>query len=279
MLDFLPPRLYDAVRHVNLMRLYELRVRADKPLRANLGGSFCYLGERGEVQNAHAALFPTKQEISDAVFAASGYSVYSVAEQIRKGFITGAEGERIGIAGSYVYEGGQVLSVHDITSLCIRVPHDAAGCAQAVYDTCLADQMRSVILLSSPGAGKTTLLRDLTRIVCEKRLLNILVCDERGELSAGDVGASSDVIRFCDKLTAFTAGIRALRPDLVVTDELLPEDYRAVERAISAGIHVFASAHLVRFEDVPEKIFDRYLFLSGVGQIGKVCDACGNALA
>ena len=65
---------------------------------------------------------------------------------------------------------------------------------------------------------------------------------------------------------------------IINLDELLPEDYRAVERAISAGIHVFASAHLVRFEDVPEKIFDRYLFLSGVGQIRKVCDACGNAL-
>ena len=60
MLDFLPPRLYSAVRHVNLNRLYELRLRADKPLRANVGGRFCYLGESGE-ESAKDAIRPTQR--------------------------------------------------------------------------------------------------------------------------------------------------------------------------------------------------------------------------
>lgn len=165
------------------------------------------------------------------------------------------------------------------TSLCIRVPHAVEGCAEEIYRRCLTDRLRSLILLSPPGEGKTTLLRDLARLVCERRLLNVLVSDERGELAAGDPGKTADVIRFADKLTAFTAGIRAMRPELIVTDELLPEDYAAVGRAIGSGICVFASAHLVRVCDVPQKLFDRYILLDGLGKIGTICGADGNAVA
>lgn len=276
MLSFLSPRLLSAVRYVNLNLLYELRVRADKPLRANLGGKFCYLGEYGVVATGEQALFPTAQEVADTLFAASGYSVYSVENQIKRGFVTGNEGERIGIAGSYVYDGDRALSVNRVTSLCIRVPHAIEGCAEEIYSRCLADETRSVLLLAPPGEGKTTLLRDLSRLICRRKALNVLVSDERGELSAGDLGDTSDVVRFADKNTAFTAGIRAMRPDVIVTDELLPEDYAAVRRAVESGIAVFASAHLTRWEDVPEKIFARYVVLDGLGHIGNVYGADGN---
>ena len=278
MLDFLPPRILNAVRYVNLNRLYELRLRADKPIRANLAGEFCYLGERGSVQSAREALLPTQKEIDDALFAASDYSVYAVENQIRKGFVTSKAGERIGIAGDFVYDGTGVLSVHSVKSLCIRIPHAVAGCAEEIYSACFADGVKSILLMSPPGEGKTTLLRDLTRLVCERTKLNVLVSDERGELSAGDLGETSDVIRFADKLTAFTAGIRAMRPDVIVTDELLPEDYAAVARAVFSGITVFASAHLRRYEDVPMKIFARYVLLDGLGKIGKVLGEDGNVM-
>ena len=107
----------------------------------------------------------------------------------------------------------------------------------------------------------------------------MLVSDERGELSSGDLGETADIIRYADKLTAFTAGIRAMRPDLIVTDELLPEDYAAVRRAMQGGICVFASAHLTRAEDVPEKLFSRYIVLDGLGQIGSIVEENGCAVA
>lgn len=279
MLDFLSPRIGNAVRHVNLNTLYELRIRADKPLRANIGGKFCFLGETGAVPTLRDALFPTSGEVEETLFAACGYSVYSVENQIKRGFVTGKEGERVGIAGTVVYDGNGVLSVHSVTSLCVRIPHAIEGCAEEIYRCCLADRIRSVILLSPPGEGKTTLLRDLSRLVCERTNLNVLIGDERGELSAGNLGETSDCIRFADKLTAFTAGIRAMRPDVIVTDELLPEDYAAVRRAKEGGITVFASAHLTRYEDVPEKLFSRYIILNGLGKIGKIVGENGHELA
>ncbi|MDE5897037.1 MAG: hypothetical protein K2H43_04410, partial [Clostridia bacterium] len=265
MLDFLPLRILSAVRHVNLNYLYELRMRADKPLRCNLSGVYRYLGESGVVGCSEKAIYPTREEIEETLYAASGYSVYTVENQIRQGFVTGKEGERIGIAGSFVYENGSPLSIRAITSLCIRIPHAVKGCAEEIYSRCLCDEIRSLLILSPPGLGKTTILRDLARLVSERRELNVLVSDERGELSAGDLGACSDVMKFADKLTAFTAGIRAMRPDVIVTDELLSEDYPAVRRAVESGITVFASAHLTRREDVPDRVFLRYITLNGLG--------------
>lgn len=267
-----------AVRHINLKLLYELRMRAEKPLRANYGGEFVFLGEFG-ICGEREALRPTAEEIQDTVFAASDYSVHAVEDQIKQGFLTGKEGERIGIAGSFVYEGGRVLAVRSVTSICIRVPHEIYGCAEEIYKRCLEDEMRSVLLLAPPGEGKTTILRDLCRLTCERRKINILVSDERGELSAGNLGSTSDCMKYADKLTAFTAGIRAMRPDLIVTDELLPEDYAAVRRAVESGIFVFASAHLKRFETVPEKVFERYAFLNGLGKVSEIRDKEGALLA
>ena len=275
MLDFLPPRLAGAVRYVNRNFLYELRVRADKPLAANVGGRYLFLGEQGEAGMA-GALRPTREEVADALFAASGYSVYSVEEELRRGFVTTKDGERIGVAGTVVSGASSVLAVRDVTSLCIRIPHEILGCAEEIFLRCLGGGLCSLAVLAPPGEGKTTILRDLCRLVSERMHANILVADERGELSAGNLGETADVVKYSDKLTAFTAGIRAMRPDVIVTDELLPEDYRAVRRALEGGVKVFASAHLVRFEDVPEKIFDRYIFLSGLGRVGRIAREDGS---
>ncbi len=269
MLEFLPPRISSCVQCLNLNKLYELRVRADKPLHVNYGGEFHFLGTSGLCSAAHA-LRPTLHEIEEILLAACEHSVYAVENQLKEGFLTAAHGERLGVAGTFVYERGSVQAVRDITSLCIRIPHDVIGCAAEIYRRCLESGLCSLILLGPPGDGKTTLLRDLTRTVCEKRSSNILVSDERGELSAGQLGETADVIRFADKSTAFTSAIRALRPDVIVTDELVGDDYAAVRRAVASGIFVFASAHLTRFEDVPDKIFDRYILLDGLGGVREI---------
>ncbi|MBR7186261.1 MAG: hypothetical protein IKD43_02080 [Clostridia bacterium] len=260
---------------MNANLLYELRIRADKPLSANLAGEFIYLGAEG-VCGRESALRPTRMEVEDTLMAACDYSVYAVENQLRGGFVTAACGERIGIAGTFVYEKGAVHSVRDVTSLCVRIPHEMRGCAGEIYARCLQNRLLSLLILAPPGEGKTTILRDLCRLVSERTDFNLLIRDERGELSAGELGATADVIRFADKLTAFTAGIRAMRPDIIVTDELLPEDYAAVKRAVDSGICVFASAHLKRFDDVPEKLFQRYVILDGLGRVGRVLNEEGD---
>lgn len=275
MLEFLPQRILDAVQALNFGKLYELRMRADMPLSANLGGNYVFLGKSGVVSSAEA-IFPTKEEVETALLAACGYSLYAVESELRESFVTAANGERLGIAGTVVREGGKVLAVRDVTSLCIRIPHEVRGCAEEIYGKIFPEGLPSLLLLGRPGEGKTTILRDLARLLSERKLCNLLLCDERGELARGNVGLTSDVVRYADKESAFTCAIRAMRPDVIVCDELLPADYGAVRRATESGIPVIASAHLLRYEDVPQKLFSHYVLLGRGGKVSAHWDGEGN---
>ncbi len=264
MLEFLPQNVKDALGYINGSYVYELRIRAEKPVRVNYQGIYRYLSAYGLTEHREKALLCTTEEIADCVFKAGKYSVYSVEEQLKQGFLTAEHGERIGISGEYVFEKGQPLALRNFTSLCIRVPHEIKGCAREVYQRCMSDRVRSVLLMSSPGLGKTTILRDLGRILSEPTKKNILICDERGEISSGELGDTCDVMRFSNKATAFEAGIRAMRPDIIITDELSVQDCVALEKAVAAGITVVASAHFSEFRHVGEpftRLFERYVLL------------------
>lgn len=283
MLNFLPQTIKDGLLHVNLKMVYEIRLRANGPTAINYGGIYRYLGENGLVERAEAAIVCTASDIEDCVYKAGEYSVYSVEEQLKKGFLTAKSGERLGLAGEYVFQAGQPLAVRNFTSLCIRVPHEIYGCGKEIYDVCLGSGLKNCLILSSPGLGKTTILRDIARIIGRKSLKNVLICDERAEISCGDCGQNSDVLKFADKNTAFEAGIRAMRPDIIITDELSPQDCTGVKRAIFAGVKVLASAHFSAMEYVKEPfsgLFDRYILLDEkiIGKIAGIYDGEGRKI-
>lgn len=270
MLEFLPQRIKAALSRLNYNELYEIRLRANKPVSLNYRGNYIYLCANAVTKCYEDALTVTQKEIEDCIFLASGKCVYAVENQLRQGFLTTDTGIRIGVAGDFVYENTNVLSTHSITSLCIRIPHEIVGSSKEIYERCLQNGLRSIIIISPPGLGKTTILRDLTRYVSDHCANNVLICDERGELSAGELGINSDVMRFADKETAFSAGIRALRPDVIVTDELSQEDYSAVQKVMNGGITVFASAHFVKSSSLPYKIFDFCVTLERLGKIKSI---------
>lgn len=91
---------------------------------------------------------------------------------------------RIGLAGAFVYEDGKTFTVKEITSLNIRIPHEVLGCADTVYARCLQNGLQNILLISAPGRGKTTILRDLSRQICQKQIVNVLINDERNEIAA-----------------------------------------------------------------------------------------------
>ena len=278
MFEFLPRAVKNAIEYLNAKYLYEIRIRAEKPITVNYNGRYRYLGRTGLTERAENALIPSFLDVADCVYKASEYSIYAVEEELKQGFLTVKGGFRIGIAGEYVFDKGKPLSIRNITSLCVRIPHEIYGSGEEIYRTCMCDRVKNLLIMSAPGLGKTTILRDLARIIGQNTMENVLICDERGEIGVGEVGKACDIIKYADKVTAFDVGIRALRPNIIITDELSERDCPMVEKAICAGVTVLASAHIATREGLKKPflgLFERYVLLTDIGKIAGIYNECG----
>lgn len=261
-------------------RIYELRIRTAQPVVVNYGGRYYYLGKNGLAEKSDFAFIACEGLVKSIVVKATEYSLYSVNNQLAKGFITIEGGIRLGICGETVRDDDGIKTIKDFSSVNIRFPHEISGCSLTalayIYDT----RLRSALIVSPPGAGKTTILRDLCKQITQSGIKNVLLVDERSEIAAVhdgvaqlDVGSTTDIISNCTKDYAFSYGIRSMRPDVIVTDELMNEtDFKAVSDAASGGVNVIASIHASTPEELfsrvgfkslyDKKVFSRYVFLS-----------------
>lgn len=275
----LPSNIYTILsERVSFNSLNELRFRADKPIVVAIGAKRYFLGEKGLTGSLKDAIKASKVMIEDMIFRASECSIYSVNEQIKKGFIVTKGGIRLGLGGDMIEEAGKIKTMTNFSSLNIRLPHQIKNCSLPVFDMLLSgDHVLSTLVLSPPGAGKTTFLRDFVCQLSERNYaFNVLVLDERGELDLGEssaLGNFADKISFARKKVGFENGIRSLSPNIIVTDELgQEEDLDAVRYAVNCGVTIIASAHADSIETLlkkpafkevlDEKVFSRYVLLS-----------------
>lgn len=275
----LPSNIYSILaERVSFNAVNELRFRVDKPIVVAIGARRCFLGEKGLTGSLKEAIRASKTMIEDMIFRASECSIYSVNEQIKKGFIVTKGGVRLGLGGDMIEEAGKIKTMTNFSSLNIRLPHQIKNCSLPVFDMLLSgDRVLSTLVLSPPSAGKTTFLRDFVCQLSERNYaFNVLVLDERGELDLGEgnaLGNFADKISFARKKVGFENGIRSLSPNIIVTDELGgEEDLEAVRYAVNCGVTIIASAHADSIETLlkkpafkevlDEKVFSRYVLLS-----------------
>jgi len=276
--ELLPKNYVKAIEQLDWMRLSEIRLRSNQPLCITYGGKNAFLGESG-LSFAEKAFFVDNGVISDVFVRACRNSVYAFDEQIVRGFIDLGEGFRMGICGECITGSGKIQAVRNVTSLCIRIPHEVRGCSLCVRE--FAEKRQSILVIAPCGAGKTTFLRDLALYLGEKGF-NVTVIDERGELAfCGKARFSCcDVVRNCPKQYAFENVIRSMSPDIVVTDEIFADDMQAIEVCVDSGISVAASVHAENIEQAKSKlggriyIFDRYVVISRDKKViatGEIC--------
>ena len=172
----------------------------------------------------------------------------------------------------------------------------AAGCRSPapsdLFSVCssAADYGRMVVcntlIISPPKCGKTTMLRDLARNLSNAGF-RIGICDERSEIAgcydgktSYDLGPRTDVLDGCPKADGILMLIRAMSPDVVMTDEIgKPEDAAAIRSALSAGVKIITTIHGSSFEDaaksavgslITDHIFETLIFLSAQPVTGTV---------
>lgn len=278
MSELLSSHLVRALNQINLNMLNEIRLRTSKPIIVNISGKNFYLTNHGVSLNRYEALVCEQGIINNLIRIVSGNSLYSINDQIINGYISYKNGIRIGVAGDVVSDNDNIKTIKNINSVNIRIPHFIKNCSLPVYDKLVCNNcVLSTLVISAPGAGKTTFLKDLiSQIVSRNFDVNVLVVDERCELTYSneiDLGDSVDVILNCSKKFGFQNGIRSLKPDVIVSDEInLETDLDIIDNALTSGVKVIASIHACDINDLKNKqgfssllskgLFERFVVLN-----------------
>ncbi|NGM81638.1 stage III sporulation protein AA [Paenibacillus sp. 7124] len=241
----------------------EIRIREGRPLEINYGGKYHFVDEAGRLTlEPEEAYKPNREDSHRMLDLISNHSLYTMEEELRKGFITIPGGHRIGLAGRTVLSSGSVGHLRDIGGFNVRIAREIPGVADRILPLLLDDSRRRVmhtLILSPPQHGKTTLLRDLARQISagsagdswRRPGLKVGIVDERSEIAGSrkgvpsfDIGPRTDVLDGCPKAEGMMMMIRSLSPDVLIADEIgRPEDAEALTEALHAGITVLAAAH------------------------------------
>lgn len=266
--------------------LREIRIRAERPTVFVTA-----------TRTASLPWYPDRRQLEALIEALSEHSLYARADETSRGYLTLRGGHRMGLCGHV--SNTDVRSVlSDVGSVCIRIAGEWPGAADELLPH-LAGSSQSLLIIGAPGSGKTTMLRDLTRqLATGRNARQIAIVDERSELAACaagvpqlDVGQSVDVLDNLSKAEAIPWLVRAMSPQIIVTDELGGEaDAAAVLDAMACGVTVYASVHGASPQEaaarpalamlMSRRAFGLYAVLSseGGGRIAALYDRTGSPL-
>lgn len=294
-LAFLPKNIVSKLQHIpphQLEQLEEIRLRINRPLELSLNGQINFIHH----------LF-SEEDAVHLLNKISHFSIYTLEEELRRGYITIEGGHRVGLAGKVILENGSVKAIRDIASFNIRIAREKIGIANLLVPHLYNESWFHTMIIGPPQTGKTTLLRDLARIISSDdeygrfKAYKVGIIDERSEI-AGCVngipqmtfGARVDVLDACPKAEGMMMMIRSMSPDVLVVDEIgRKEDAEAIMEAVNAGIKLMMTTHGSSLFEIKNRptlkpilemgIFQRFILLNrrdGPGKIVSIQDGNGN---
>ena len=195
----------------------------------------------------------SRAEMDEILLRLCNGSLYAHRDTIAAGYLTLAEGIRVGVSGRATVENGKILGVYDVSALNFRFPARLAGFGAPIVRM-LRERRdgRGVLIYAPPGEGKTTLLRCVTaQMASGDDARRVAVIDTRGELGFSLEGRELSV----DLLSGYPRGLgieiatRTMNAELIVCDELGEEkEAEAILSAQNAGVPFVATAHAENIE-------------------------------
>ncbi len=275
-----------------IKELEEIRIRIERPIEIIARGRPFFLPYVVKPDDA--------QKLLNKI---SNFSIYTLEEELRRGYITIPGGHRIGLAGKVILENGTVKAIRDVSSFNIRVAREKVGIADHLIPQIYDGGWLHTMIIGPPQTGKTTLLRDIGRIISQGRenipSRKVGIVDERSEI-AGSVhgvpqltfGPRVDVLDACPKAEGMMMMIRSMSPEVLIVDEIgRKEDCEAVLEAVNAGITLIITTHGHSLTEVRNRpilqpvlemgIFERFIELGrgeAPGTIVSVKDKNGREL-
>lgn len=257
-LQILPREAAQALDGLNAAQVEEIRLRC---------GQVPSILRRGVEQPLPHCERTPQQELQRTLLAASAQSQYAVQEQLREGFLSVPGGVRIGVCGSVVVQDGRVTGIREISSLCIRIPHEIRHPPEQLLPLLSA----SCLLAGRPGSGKTTLLRSCIRALSAAGS-RVGVVDERLELAGAvhgvpqfDLGPHTDVLSGCPKAAGMQMLLRGMNPEWLAVDEITsPADLAGIRQAFGCGVRILATIHAGSAAELREKPLCRAVLGAGM---------------
>ncbi|MFS0863386.1 stage III sporulation protein AA [Fredinandcohnia sp. 179-A 10B2 NHS] len=269
-------------------KMEEIRIRVSRPLEIICNGLPIFHSYVVSSEDAVQLLNKLGQ-----------YSIYTLEEELKRGYVTIQGGHRVGLAGKVITEHGSVKAIRDVTSFNIRIAKQKIGIANQLSPYLFDKYWRNTIIIGPPQTGKTTLLRDIARMISSgsesRRIpaLKVGIVDERSEI-AGCVkgvpqvklGPRVDVLDACPKAEGMMMMIRSMSPDVLIVDEIgREEDSQAIMEAVNAGVSLIVTAHGHQVSDLLKRpslegivksgVFERYVELSRTKGPGTVKSILG----
>ncbi len=292
-INILPHGIRQCMYNINLDEAEEIRLIQGKPVFIRYPDGDYYITRKGVLcRDEKKGIQVDRRQMAETLERVTKSSLYSVKDEIKNGYVTIDGGHRVGIVGTGVINADTVEFIKNISAMNIRIATEVIGCSDAIIPDILDGGIANTLIISPPGCGKTTLLRDIVRNISYRGYC-VAVADERSEICAMhegesifDIGGHTTVLEGCPKSYAMCALLRAMSPDVIVTDELGEDgDTNAVSKIINSGVSVIASAHGRDTKQLMRKkafrkllpMFDMVVVLSkrdGVGTIECVDRQC-----
>lgn len=291
-IDILPKGIQAVLQRESMLEVEEIRIRIERPLECIIRGI--------------PRFYQYTITAEDAVYLLnklSQYSLYTMEEELRRGYVTLRGGHRVGLAGKVITERGAVKMIRDVTSFNIRIGRQKIGIAEPLVPYLYSKRWFNTVIIGPPQTGKTTLLRDFARVmsVGADRIpaSKVGVVDERSEIAGCvkgvpqyEFGARIDVLDACPKAEGMMMLIRSMSPDVLIVDEIgRPEDSEAIMEAVNAGVQLFMTVHGYEYNDLLKRpslrplvelgVFERFIELSrlkGPGTVINIKDEAGQSI-